>query len=147
MEKIKEKLIEAVESIGYFVYDIKERFEDDQRILSIEIENETNVNIDDCVTVSNHLSPLLDTLDPFDDAYSLEVASPGAERVLKTKDQIHRAMGKMVHIETIEGTFEGTLVDVTESELVIKNHRQKLNQFLLPDIQLIRMAIDFRRKK
>ncbi len=146
MEKLAEQLTEAIERIGYFVYDIKQRTQDDQRVLSIEIENDTNITIDDCVLVSNHLSPILDALDPFSEPYSLEVASSGAERELKTKPQMHRAIGKKVHIETLEGVYDGTLTDVTETQLTIKNTQQKLNQLLLVDITSIRLAIDFRRK-
>ncbi len=146
MEELVEQLTQAIESIGYFVYDIKQRTQDDQRILSIEIENDTTITIDDCVLVSNHLSPILDALDPFNEPYSLEVASPGAERVLNTKPQMHRAIGKKVHIETLEGTYDGILTDVTETQITLKNTQQKLNRFLLADITLIRLAIDFRRK-
>lgn len=143
MDKLKKRIQDEVESIGYYLYDLVKLTRDGDTVLSVEIENDTYIDIDDCVRVSEHLSPVLDELDPIQEAYNLEVTSAGAERVLHTEDQIKRAVGKFVHVETFERTVEGTLETMTETSISIKDKRKRSSTVLKADINTIRLAIDF----
>src|SRR6187431_1199088 len=52
--------------------------------LRIYIDHPEGIDVDDCGEASHALSELLDANDPFPGAYSLEVSSPGLDRVLRT---------------------------------------------------------------
>lgn len=54
--------------------------------LRVFIDKDGGVGLTECELISEKLSEKLDQLDPIQDAYFLEVSSPGAERPLKTKD-------------------------------------------------------------
>jgi ribosome maturation factor RimP len=77
--------------------------------LRVYIDKEGGVTILDCETVSRSLSDLLDKDDPTDDAYVLEVSSPGLGRPLKKEKDYVRNQGKPVEIhlyKAVEDTKE-----------------------------------------
>lgn len=57
------------------------------------------IGVDDCERVSRELSALLDVEDPIPMAYSLEVSSPGLDRILRTQAHFERFVGERVHVE------------------------------------------------
>lgn len=58
--------------------------------LRVYIDKENGVDIEECGQVSEKLSEKLDETDPIEQAYFLEVSSPGVERPLKKKKRIFR---------------------------------------------------------
>jgi ribosome maturation factor RimP len=57
------------------------------------------IDLDDCEAASHLVSELLDANDPFPGAYSLEVSSPGLDRVLRTAEHFARFVGNRVKVE------------------------------------------------
>lgn len=143
MEKLKKDIDAIVTELGYYLYDVEYTVEHGDNVLRIMIENDTFIDIDDCIKVSKTVSVLLDQDDPFNDPYNLEVTSPGAERELKTDAQIKRAVGKYVTIKTIDQLHAGDLVRYKNGqfELKVKNNKiLKIEEF---DVTEIRLAIKF----
>ncbi|TGB04767.1 ribosome maturation factor RimP [Halobacillus salinus] len=103
--------------------------------LRVFIDKPGGVDIEECGQVSEQLSEKLDEKDPIDIAYFLEVASPGAERPLKTEQDFEKYVGEYVYMklyEPIDGEkeFEGTLVSFEDNlavvEIKIKTRKKKL---------------------
>ena len=67
--------------------------------LRIYIDTEDGIDLDDCEAASHVLSDLLDANDPFPGAYSLEVSSPGLDRVLRTPEHFARFVDSRVKVE------------------------------------------------
>ena len=59
----------------------------------------SGVGIDDCEQVSREVSALLDVHDPIPSAYTLEVSTPGLDRVLRTPEHFQRFVGRRVNVE------------------------------------------------
>lgn len=57
------------------------------------------IDLDDCEAASHLVSELLDANDPFPGAYSLEVSSPGLDRVLRTPEHFARFVDNRVKVE------------------------------------------------
>ena len=57
------------------------------------------VGLDDCEAVSRGIDPWLDEQDFIPGSYTLEVSSPGVERILHTREQITRFIGSKVKIK------------------------------------------------
>jgi len=57
------------------------------------------IDLDDCEAASHQVSELLDANDPFPGAYSLEVSSPGLDRVLRTPEHFARFVDNRVKVE------------------------------------------------
>ena len=67
--------------------------------LRIYIDHPEGIDVDDCAEVSHAVSELLDANDPFPGAYSLEVSSPGLDRVLRTPEHFARFVDNRVKVE------------------------------------------------
>lgn len=146
IEKLKKDVQIFLESIDYELYDLEIVKENNQKILRIYIDKPEGVNMDDIVLATQKLDPFIDEIDPIEDNYMMEVSSPGAERELRSKEAIEHALNRLVHVETFTQKFDGDLVafDGDTLTLSIKNKKVKINYI---DVNLIRLAIDFRRRK
>ena len=142
MEKLKTRFKEIVNELGYYLYDVIYEKENGGYVLKVLIENDTFIDVDDCVKVSHVLSDELDILDPFTDTYNLEVSSSGAERELRNSEEIKRAVGKTVHLKTIEQSLEGKLVAFEDGVLEIK-YKNKTTKIDYIDVSYIRLTIIF----
>ncbi len=123
-EDIKKDIFVIVESLGFSVYDIEVKMGK----LTIYIDREQGVTIDDCELVSKNISALLDVKDPFPASYILEVSSPGINRKLKTREHFERAVGKKCVVHThfpVDNTkvFRGILTECNESGICIGNRK------------------------
>ena len=90
----------------------------------------------------------LDEEDFIDDAYIMEVSSPGLGRPLKKEKDYVRSMGKEIEIRTYrainrEKEFYGILSAYDESTVTIETENGEKMTFEKPDIALIRLAFDF----
>lgn len=141
MDELRQKIEEVVTTLGYYLYDAIYTKEHKENILRIMIENDTEIDLDDCVTVSHAISELLDQDDPFTEPYNLEVTSSGAERVLHTKEQIQRAVGKMVFIETFDQQVIGQFISYKDGVLEIRMKNKKTTKIDEMDINMIRLTI------
>jgi ribosome maturation factor RimP len=63
------------------------------------IDRQPGVGLEDCEHVSREVSALFDVADPVPTAYTLEVSSPGLDRVLRTPAHFARFVGRRVKIE------------------------------------------------
>ena len=98
--------------------------------LRIFIDREGGVGLDDCERVSREVSAQLDAADPIPGAYTLEVSSPGFDRVLRTSAHFGRFVGQRVSVELKEPRagrrrYTGTLlaVDASGIELQVDHER------------------------
>ena len=67
--------------------------------LRIYIDSPEGIDVEDCADASHVLSELLDADDPFPAAYSLEVSSPGLDRILRTPEHFTRFVDNRVKVE------------------------------------------------
>ena len=147
-----EKMTEAVlapilERTGTELVDLEYVKEGSDRILRVTLDKEGGLRIDDCETVSRALSDALDEKDFIDDAYMLEVSSPGLLRPLKKAKDFERNQGKEVEIrlyKPLENSKEwvGTLTAYDGESVTIRDGEDE-RRFALTDISLIRPYIDF----
>ena len=126
---IEERVWQLAEPIaqaqGLLIYDIEFVKEGPDWYLRVYIDREEGtISIDDCEAVSRPLSDALDTADPIDEAYYLEVSSPGMERKLKRPRDFERFMGANVVVKlfrAIDGKkkLRGVLTSRTEQETAV----------------------------
>jgi ribosome maturation factor RimP len=83
------------------------------------------IEVEDCARISTAVSAILDVEDPLDDAYTLEVSSPGIDRPLTRIKDFAAWEGYEARLETtdlIEGRrrFKGVLMGVEGDEVLIE---------------------------
>ena len=104
--------------------------------------------MNDCEVVSRELSDILDEKDFIDEAYILEVSSPGLGRPLKKEKDFARSLGEEVEVRTYRAIdrqkeFIGILKDYDKDTVTIEYEDGKTMTFDKADIALIRLAFDF----
>lgn len=115
-----------VEEEGMEIIDIELRREAGRRgrVLRLYLDKEGGPNLDDLTRVSRLLSELLDARIDASEPYTLEVSSPGINRLLKKVEHFLRFIGKRVRVRTRESvdgrrSFLGLLKDVEGEGIVV----------------------------
>ena len=98
LELLRIRLNPAIEDLGYELYDLEDLQYRGQRILRVSIDHEQGIQLEDCVRIDQKLQKLLDENDPIDEAYTLEVSSPGIFRILKNPEHFRRFTGERIKI-------------------------------------------------
>ena len=111
------------------------------------IDKPDGVNIGDCEAVSRALSDKLDEADFIEDAYILEVSSPGLGRTLKKDKHLEKSLGEEVEIRLYKPVdkcreFTGVLKSYDADSITIDTAEKEMT-FARKEIALIRLALDF----
>ncbi len=145
--KTEELLRPIAEANGVDIYDVEYVEEAGEWYLRAYIDKEGGVTIDDCEAVSRALSDALDANEFIDDAYYLEVSSPGLGRALKKDRHLEKSIGEDVDIKTykpIDGTkeFTGKLVSFDKDTVTLMILEKEVS-FSRKDIAKINLTLDF----
>ena len=136
-----------VEGLNYELVDVEFIKEGANWYLRIYIDKPGGINIDDCQTVSEKISDILDKEDPIEQSYYLEVSSPGLERPLKTERDFIKYKGELVEVKVfqpIDGKkiFEGELIGLIEGKIVISQNGNNI-EFEKDKVAIVKRAIKF----
>lgn len=144
---VEQMAIPYLQDNGFQLVDVEYVKEGSNRFLRVFVDKEGGIDIDDCGRISEYLSAKLDEADPIEEAYFLEVSSPGAERPLKKAEDVVKAVGKQVYVKTYEPVdgakeFEGRLEGFDGQTMTIAVGRRK---FAIPydKVASARLAIVF----
>lgn len=147
-------LIEPVlEPEGIELVELEFKPEAGRWILRLYIDSPGGVTLDDCELVSRQVGALLDVKDPIEHRYTLEVSSPGINRVLRKEKDFELFAGSPVKIKTrqkLDGrrNFQGTLKGVTNARIVLEVD-EKLVEISPDDVETARLDLpekDFFRR-
>lgn len=97
--KTEQLVLPILDELSFELWDVQYVKEGDERYLRVFIDKEGGITIDDCVEVSRRLSDAIDADDPTDDAYILEVSSPGLGRKLVKDREFDRSIGRDVDVK------------------------------------------------
>lgn len=75
VDKVSGLITNPVEEAGYTIDEISYVKEDGNKYLRVVITKQGIIDIEDCVTVSNIINPILDEADPIEEYYILDVCS------------------------------------------------------------------------
>lgn len=147
-QKTEEILNPIVDEYGFELVDVEYVKEGSTWYLRAYIDKPGGISIDDCEAVSRRLSDILDEKDYIDEAYILEVSSPGLGRPLRKEKDYKRSLGKEVEIRTYRmiekrKEFTGTLKEYDDKTVTIEEEGGNVRTFEKSGIALIRLAFDF----
>lgn len=113
------------QSLGLSIWDVRFLKEGATWYLRIFIDKPDGVSIDDCVDLTHAINGPLDEADPIEQAYCLEVSSPGVERELTRDEHFAAYLGAPVKVRTIRPVdgardFAGTLEDYTDGQIALR---------------------------
>lgn len=126
-DQLVELLQPVVVGLGYELWELEYAPRAGGGLLRLYIDSAQGITLEDCERVSRAVSQTMDAADPIEQAYTLEVSSPGLDRVLRTAEHFARFNGEQVKVETtaaINGRkrFAGrlTAVDATLREIALE---------------------------
>ena len=145
--RTEELLAPIAEENGVEIYDVEYLKEGSDWYLRAYIDKPEGVNIPDCENVSRALSDKLDEVDFIDDAYILEVSSPGLGRTLKKDKHLEKSLGEEVELRLYkprdkQKEFTGILKSFDADSVIIETEEEE-KVFARSEIALIRLAFDF----
>lgn len=145
--KTEELLLPIVEACEVEIYDVEYVKEGSDFYLRAYIDKPGGVDILDCEKVSRALSDKLDEVDFIEDAYILEVSSPGLGRTLKKEKHFLKSMGQEVELKTYKPIdkckeFVGILENYDQGNVTLKME-DKTVTFQKADIAFVKLTIDF----
>lgn len=138
---------------GFRIVDIEYIKEGKNWFLRIYIDKPGGVDLNDCAEFNELVSKELDAIDPdpIPYAYYLEVASPGAERPLKTEEDFESAIDRYIHVSLFDpvekaNVFDGFLRELTDEKIVIEvkeKNKTKNVEIARENVSKARLAIEF----
>ncbi|MBQ9745183.1 MAG: ribosome maturation factor RimP [Clostridia bacterium] len=115
--------------LGYTLWDVEYVKEGADWYLRYTIDSEEGIGIEDCEKMSRAIDPVLDEYDFIEDAYHLEVSSPGLERDIRTDWHMEKCMGEKISVKLyapIEGAKAviGVLTAFDQDNVVITTDKE-----------------------
>ncbi len=141
--RLSELLTPTIESLGFELWGLELLSPNRRPTLRIYIERENGVTVDDCALVSRHVSSVLDVEDPIQSEYTLEVSSPGIDRLVFKPRQYALYVGEPIEVRLrfpYEGRrkFRGWLMGLENDDVVV---RVDDHDYLLPLSQVDRARV------
>lgn len=131
MNKIKrfvESIIEKIEALACSLIDREDLFlvevemsgNEGNRKISVYLDGDKGISINDCTKISRKLSNQLDEADLISGKFILEVSSHGLDKPLKLKRQYQKNIGRALNVRLNDRTsFEGTLKSINDDSLIL----------------------------
>ena len=105
-QQMEAMLAPTVEALGFDLWGLEYLSQGRHSLLRVYIEHENGISVDDCAAVSEQVSAVLDVEDPITGEYTLEVSSPGMDRLLFKLEQFTAYEGEEIDIR-LRSAFEG----------------------------------------
>jgi ribosome maturation factor RimP len=137
-KSLEQQLFNSVESLGYELMDLEFSPQKNGLRITIFIDHDDGIDIDDCVNTTKEISPIFED-DESDKNYIIEVSSPGLDRKLINKEHFDKFIGKIIKIKLKNKlldrkNFKGQLLNRVKNTIMINDHDDKEIEI---DIKLI----------
>ncbi len=134
IERICSALETEAAKHGIEIVDVEVAGSQKAPILRIRIDhadhNKEGITLDEVAAQNHWISDLLDSLDPFDTSYTLEVSSPGAARPLHKLADFERFAGNNVTVKLKDSDnkrkFDAELLGVEDGKVALSVDGEKL---------------------
>ena len=138
MDIIKENIVrisnEIAEKLNFFVIDIIFRGDNRKKIIEVFVDAEKNIDADNLAEISREINSVIEDQDIIQQAYRLDVSTPGVDRPLKFLKQFPKHINRNFEVTYKTGnetnTITGKLLSVESEELTfLSDKREVLIEF------------------
>lgn len=152
MGKVSDRVMELVKPIadayGLEVLEVLYEKKYDGMNLTIVIDKDGGVSINDCEQLHRAIDEPLDKLDPIEGSYILNVSSPGLDRPLKLERDYKRNLNKKILVKLYKPldnkkSYQGELVDYDDDTFSIKSKNGDIIRFNKKDTAKVEPIIEF----
>ena len=114
-------MVEAQLAPEEFIVEVAVSGEHTAKKVLILLDADTGISIDRCAEVSRKVAHALEEEDAIDNAYVLEVSSPGLDYPLSSLRQYKKNIGRSVKVTLLdEEQKKGELLEVTADHIVVR---------------------------
>lgn len=144
---VEEIAVPIIEAQGFEYVDTEYAKQGQDWLLTVYIDKEGGVLVDDCETVSRAIETVLDERDLIAESYILCVSSPGLDRPLKNERDYKRCLGRKVDIKLYKPFLEkkeytGVLSAYTPASITIETDENEII-FECKEVAKISLHLDF----
>lgn len=134
MDIIKENIVrisnEIAEKLNFFVIDINFRGDNRKKIIEVYVDAEKNIDADNLAEISREINSVIEEQDLIQQAYRLDVSTPGVDRPLKFLKQFPKHINRNFDITYKTGdetkTITGKLLSVEREELMFLSDKKEI---------------------
>jgi ribosome maturation factor RimP len=150
-DQISELITPALQQAGYFLEDVNIVSPGQHRIVTVIVDGESGLNLDQVTVASKLVSELLDEA-PFmgETPFTLEVTSPGIDRPLTLPRHFAKNVDRLLKVTKNDGVLvTGRIRSNTESDVTLEVAEKKEVKEVtvaLADIKRATIEIEFNRK-
>lgn len=150
-DQIAELITPALHQAGYFLEDINLVTPGNHRILTVIVDGESALNLDQVTAASKMVSELLDEA-PFmgETPFTLEVTSPGIDRPLTLPRHFAKNISRLLKVTKNDGeVITGRIASNTDSEVTLEvSAKKETKEVVVPYAEIKRavVEIEFNRK-
>ena len=149
-DSLVELLRPAVENAGFFLEQVLVSNLGNHRIVTCIVDGPKPLNLDEVTVVSRLISELLDESTVIDDAFTLEVTSPGVDRPLTERRHWEKNVTRIISMVMNDGaTLTGRLTELRADDATFVENikgRMKTHIIVLADIKKANVEVEFSRK-
>jgi ribosome maturation factor RimP len=144
--RIASAAIPLLEGLGFELVAVEWGGDGRGALLRVSIDRSGGVGADDCARASEHLSQLLDELDPIPAAYRLEVSSPGIERPVQRASDFAKFEGYRAKLRLAPGhprrRFSGVLKGISSDGMVSFEADGAVHTFPIDAVERAHLVLD-----
>ena len=150
-DQISELITPALQQAGYFLEDVNIVSPGQHRIVTVIVDGESGLNLDQVTVASKLVSELLDEA-PFmgETPFTLEVTSPGIDRPLTLPRHFAKNVDRLLKVTKNDGiVVTGRIRSNTESDVTLEvAEKKEVKEVTVPlaDIKRATVEIEFNRK-
>ena len=134
MDIIKENIVrisnEIAEKLNFFVIDINFRGDNRKKIIEVFVDAEKNIDADNLAEISREINSIIEEQDIIQQAYRLDVSTPGVDRPLKFLKQFPKHINRNFEVIYKTGdetrTITGKLLSVEREELTFLSDKKEV---------------------
>ncbi len=134
MDIIKENIVrisnEIAEKLNFFVIDITFRGDNRKKIIEVFVDAEKNIDADNLAEISREINSVIEEQDLIQQAYRLDVSTPGVDRPLKFLKQFPKHINRNFEVTYKNGdetrTITGKLLSVEREELMFLSDKKEI---------------------
>lgn len=121
-ESVEADIRKLIEEHNPDIYIVDIKLKTSRRsVLSILLDTDEGITIDECARVSRRLNAYFEEEDPFSFPFELQVSSPGVGRPLVMRRQFRRHVGRKLKVRlTDDAEVKGRLQKVEEDVIVLE---------------------------
>jgi ribosome maturation factor RimP len=144
--QIENLLTPLVEGSGCQLWGVEFMSQGKRSKLRVFIERAEGVTVEDCERVSRDVSDLLDVEDVMPEFYTLEVSSPGLDRILFKAAHYEANIGAVIDVRLnfpLDGTkrIVGVLAAVEDDEIIVRSGDDEDEEYVLPLVNIHRARL------